>query len=132
MVAAVGSFVERGEDCADFVIANRADDYEVVAFGCGGLPDVARGEGDLGDTAFGLPASGNGAREFSVVRDDQDAGVRQELSPKESQRRRQTQDPKPSQRRPPQRQAAASKFKNNVNCDQKNQDQQLHRSVERF
>jgi len=46
------------------------------------LPDVARGEGDLRDTAFGLPASGNGAREFSVVRDDQDAGVIQETTPK--------------------------------------------------
>src|SRR5277367_6412102 len=80
--------VERGEDAADFSVAHGADDYEVVAF-CGrGLPDVAGGEGDLRDATFGLPASGNGAREFSVVRDDQDAGVRQEISPKQSQRRR--------------------------------------------
>ena len=39
------------------------------------MPDVARGEGDFRNTPFGLPASGNGARKFSVVRDDQDAGV---------------------------------------------------------
>ena len=46
------------------------------------MPDVARREGDLWNAAFGLPASGNGAREFSVVRDDQDAGVTQETTPK--------------------------------------------------
>src|SRR5271155_1342744 len=78
--------VQRGENCADFVVANGADDYQVVAFGCGRLPDVAGGEGDLRDTAFGLPASGNGAREFSVVRDYQDAGVTQETTPKEIRR----------------------------------------------
>ena len=89
------------------VVANRADDHEVVAFGCGGLPDVAGRESDLWDAAFGLPASGDGTREFSVVRDDQDAGMRQEHSPKESQRRRQ------NQRRPPE----GGRYKLNSNGD---------------
>src|SRR3984885_4091345 len=89
--------VERGEDGADIVVANGAYDYQVVARGGRGLPDVARREGDFGDAAFGLPASGYGAREFSVVRDDQDAGVRQEISPKQSRTRPQRQSQKSRQ-----------------------------------
>src|SRR5271156_2947519 len=106
-----GNCVQRGEDCADFVVANGADDYQVIAFGRGGLPDVAGRQRDFGDTAIGLPAGGNGAREFSVVRDDQDAGVRQRRSPKESQRRRRRRSQKQSQRRPPKKAGGRCKCK---------------------
>src|SRR5271155_3534817 len=60
---------------------NRTNDDQLVPGGASAVPHVACDNRDLGNVALRLPACHHVAREFGIVRHNQDAGVVQERPP---------------------------------------------------
>ena len=58
---------------AEFRFAHRADDDEIVVCSARRMPDAAGSNRDFRDVPLRLPARRKGAREFRIVRNDQDA-----------------------------------------------------------
>src|SRR4029077_15623000 len=67
--------IERRKDGGRFSFADGSDSAELIIQSVASVPHVARGQRDFRDVALSLPASYDGAREFRVVRNDQDAGL---------------------------------------------------------
>lgn len=76
-----GIETERREKGFRIAFAYRTEDDEAAASCDSAIPDVAGEDGNFGDVPFSLPARHNGAGEFRVVRNDQNA-LRSHESPK--------------------------------------------------